>query len=247
MKSSPEALRKRGYIDDLDISSYKVRTSSELLLLLQSKDAFERSIAVRLLSHTMDNEITAAMLKLLLQEKSLYTRLEICNALEKGDVKVAELMIPYLGEIGDNQHKLQPGKVSRKVCYPLPRDIIARTMGRMNISVLNVLLSVLEYDDVDKMYEAIDAIGYMCFYNRIPDELSVINSLHNCMKKYETNTVIRWKTARCLSAFRCNESIEVLKRMYNQEKESAIREEIKRSLSIIEKNESGRYARKEQL
>lgn len=238
MKSSTEALRKRGYIDDMDISEYKGRTSSELLDMMNSREAYKRSIAVRILSHDLNSETAAAMLKLLEKEKSLYTRLEICNTLEKGDERVAELMIYYLGEIGDNQHKLQPGKVSKKVCYPLPRDIIARTMGRMNISVLKVLLSVLGHQDIQKKYEAIDAIGYMCFYNDITEEHTVINLLLNCMNKDHSDAVLRWKTARCMSAFRCNESIEALNKMYTHEQETVIREEIQRSLSIIENNEA---------
>lgn len=233
MKSSTEALRKRGYIDDMDVSEYNVCTSSELLDMMSSREAYKRSIAVRMLSHGLNSEIAAAMLKLLLKEKSLYTRLEICNALEKGDKKIAELMIPYLGEIGHNQHKYEPGKVSKKVCYPLPRDIIARTMGRMNISVLDVLLSALEYKKIPIIYEAIDAIGYMCFYNDIMDKHSAINLLLNCMNKYSSDNVMRWKVVRCMSAFKCNESIEVLSKMYAKESHPIIMKEISRSLGII--------------
>jgi hypothetical protein len=145
-------------------------------------------------------------------------------------------MINYLGAIGDNQHKSQPGKVSKKVCYPLPRDIIARTMGRMNISVLKSLLSAMEDKEITIIYEALDAIGYMCFYNDITDEHSRIKILLSCFERNRNDEIIRWKIARCMSSFNCNESIDILKKMYTQEKEQVIREEIKRSLSIIEKN-----------
>jgi hypothetical protein len=55
------------------------------------------------------------------------------------------------------------------------------------------------------------------------------------MDKYRSDAIIRWKTARCLSAFKCNESIEVLSEICTKESDPVIRQEISRSLKIIKR------------
>ncbi|MCC0704505.1 hypothetical protein IC213_15705 [Clostridioides sp. ES-S-0049-02] len=50
--------------------------------------------------------------------------------------------------------------------YPLARDIITRSLARMNVEILPVLFDVLESDDRIKISEVIDAIGFMIFYNQ---------------------------------------------------------------------------------
>ena len=40
-------------------------------------------------------------------------------------------MVEYLGQIGNNQHKVLPTNGFNKKSYPLPRDIIARTLAHM--------------------------------------------------------------------------------------------------------------------
>lgn len=76
-------------------------------------------------------------------EKQGVVFLKICNTLEKGNLKTAEQMIPYLGRIGHNQHLCLLNKVLKKSSYPLPRDIIARSLGKMDGTILPALLKVL--------------------------------------------------------------------------------------------------------
>lgn len=139
MISSRENLRKRGMIEQIDIDSIISLSYSELISLIDSKLSIERSASIHLLSNKVscDNEdFVAVLLKRLSIEKSLYTKIEICNALEKGSEKTARQMVQYLGCIGNNQHRWLPDRISKKISYPLPRDIIARSLGKMNGSII---------------------------------------------------------------------------------------------------------------
>lgn len=51
---------------------------------------------------------------MLISEKALYTKLEICNILSTGNEMTIKKMIPYVGKIGKNQHHDIAKKVSMK-------------------------------------------------------------------------------------------------------------------------------------
>jgi hypothetical protein len=106
-------------------------------------------------------------------------------------------------------------------------------MGKMNICILPVLLSVIKGVDVKKIHEAIDAIGYLCFYNSVEDKNAVLDLLYNCYMKYKADSIVRWKIAVCLSAFRCTTAIQMVNELYRDETQELIKEEIKRTLSHI--------------
>ena len=53
-------------------------------------------------------------------------------------------MVEYLGQIGNNQHTVLPTNGFNKKSYPLPRDIIARTLAHMKEDILPVLMDVLK-------------------------------------------------------------------------------------------------------
>jgi len=73
--------------------------------LINSKEAYKRTISVRLLStlNTDDDYIITLLCEKLTQEKKLYTKIEICNALSSMGTKAAKVMVKYLGKIGKNQ------------------------------------------------------------------------------------------------------------------------------------------------
>ncbi|MDP4092859.1 MAG: HEAT repeat domain-containing protein [Bacillota bacterium] len=236
MKSTSEDLKRRGYIENTDVLKYEGLDYNELICLLKSGNAFIRSIAVRVLSEkyfSAHSELAEILLEVLSKEKSLYTKIEICRALEKGDIQTARAMIPYLGTIGNSQYKELPTTVSKKKSYPLPRDIIARTLGNMNISILPVLVSILEDGSLEIIREAIDAIGYLCFYNTVENEDSFVRDLYSSIKVYLDDSIVRWKAAVCLSAFKCETSIQLLNNLSSKDNEPVIRNEAIRSLRII--------------
>lgn len=203
--------------------------------LVNSNSAIERSVAVRLLSSkTSDDDVlTLTLLNRLCIEKSLYTKLELCTALEKGDITTARQMIEYLGVIGTNQHKTLPNHVSKKISYPLPRDIIARSLGRMDICVFPALLEVLHSKDVMKLLEVIDAIGFMVFYHQELSSIQNLKYMTDLIDLYSSNEMIVWKATICLSAFTLNESINYLNALITRYNQQIIKDEVVRSKNLI--------------
>ena len=239
MKSSKEDLKKRGYIEDDDITNdYKLLTLDELCVLVKSRKAFERTIAIRLLencNNISQLDLGIILLETLVKEKSLYTKIEICSALEKGDSEIAKQMLSYVGKIGKNQHVKLPNEVSEKISYPLPRDIIARVMGKMNKSVLPILVEALNDYDVFAIREVIDGIGFLCFYNDIPNEGIVVKELIKCYEEYKYDYILRWKITMAFSAFNNEFVISELKKIIRNDNEEIIIKEAYRALKLIEK------------
>lgn len=161
MRSSDIQLRNRGYIYAEDTYDYTDFSKTELLELLKSKEAYKRTIAVNLLSnkYELDNDMINLFCSMLLQEKKLYTKIELCNALLKASVDSAKTMVNYWGFIGNNQYKELPDKEFNKKSYPLPRDIIARTLAHMGVDVLPELTKILKTDNINAIREVIDSIG----------------------------------------------------------------------------------------
>jgi hypothetical protein len=237
MKSSRDDLKKRGYIEDIDTYGYSHLSYKELCALIHSQKAYERTIAVRLLGSNALFETGAddILLGLLVKEKSLYTKIEICSALENCGTRTAKKMMELLGKIGNNQYSSLPQRVSKKSSYPLPRDIIARILGKMKIEVLPVMLDFPPIGGVPAIREIIDAIGYMCFYNDIADEKLAAEKLKECFEIYQWDAVIRWKVVTAFSSFHHEEAICWLEGVKANDKEALVREEAKRSLGLVKR------------
>ena len=60
------------------------------------------------------------------------------------------------------------------------------------------LVKILISNDTSKINEVIDAIGYICFYNK-PCGKKIIQQLENCYKKYSNNELIKWKIIQAIS------------------------------------------------
>jgi len=165
--------------------------------------------------------------------KKLYTKIELCDALAKGGVPAAKLMVHYLGQIGNNQHQVLPTKAFNKNSYPLPRDIIARTLAHMNPNVLPTLLDVLQTNRLFAMREVVDAIGFICFYNNLHTNSQISDALMLCLKNYAHHDVIRWKLVRSFESFDDIDVIHTLMNIEQSDNEQIIRCEARRSLNII--------------
>jgi FOG: HEAT repeat len=231
-KSEQTKLQNRGFVTEKEIQDFNSLSKEELLELLDSENAAIRSAAAYHLS-AVDEEVTRALLRRLLLEECLYTRLAICESLQKGNIHTAKQMLNYLGKIGDNQHKVLPKADSKKKSFPLPRDIIARTLGRMDVSVYPVLIDTIKGKDKNMISEALDAIGYMVFYHpelSIPQNAEPIYSL---FKRYAENNLILWKALLCLSAFKLDKSYEVLLKFSTDD--SVLGMEARRSLGLLDK------------
>lgn len=166
-------------------------------------------------------------------EKKLYTRLEICNTLEKGNIETAKAMINYVGKIGSNQYKTLPDRPSNKISYPLPRDIVSRSLGRMDVVILPVLVNVLEGGDITKIQEVIDAIGFLVFYNPSVAKLEYLDKLIDIMRVYRSNDIILWKCITCLSAFPYEKAQNILLCISKDSTIDLFSKEANRSLKLI--------------
>mgnify|MGYP000752816402 CR=1 FL=1 len=126
--------------------------------MLFSENAGERTIAAKLIPLTC--EVSDILLNRLKTEPALYTRLALTEKLESGDQSTALRMIDFLADIGDNQHR-KPIAPSKKKSFPLPRDLMARSLGRMKQENFPTLLEAAEQLPSSQLSELIDAIGYI--------------------------------------------------------------------------------------
>ncbi len=232
MKSSERQLKSRGFLpESFNTETYKLNLS-EKLDMLKSKEPVTRTLAARLLKNeTKDTDTVDALICALLAEDKLYAKIEISEALIScGELAVSPL-IRNLGKTGNNQHKIVPEKGFNKPGFPLPRDISARILSRMGQDALSRLVSFVKHADESQLSEAIDSIGFICFYNYNPEVFPVLKSIY--IQNWE-NDLIKWKVIRACSGI--PESLEFLKTERGTLKNASLRSEIDRSIKLVIKN-----------
>lgn len=190
--------KQRGWIEENDLFNHKTNSRETLISMLHSQDACDRTIAAKLLP--LDCETKDILLHSLMTETALYTRLAMTEKLEGGDSTTALKMIGFLGKIGKNQHRV-PIAPSKKKSFPLPRDLMARSLGRMNPELFPVLLASAEELPPLKLSELIDAIGYMAFYHPALATAQNYQRLLRIKNSYGHDPLIQWKCLICFSAF----------------------------------------------
>lgn len=230
VKSTDIQLRKRGKASEKDIQSLHSIEAEQRIQMLSHQDAWTRSAAALSLKRHAD-QAASALLQQLEKERCLYTRIALCEALEAGGVQTAEKMAAYLGRIGTNQYKEVPDTVSAKTSYPLPRDIIARSMGRMDCTILPVLLDVMKSGCRSMVSEALDAVGFMIFYHPEIAVSKTYGFFCELGETWRTDSLIMWKLLLCLSAFSCEECTALLQEYANQS--GVLKKQAERSLHII--------------
>lgn len=106
MKSQISQLRSRGFLSTEDVDAFGHLSTTDLIRQLESGDAVERSAAIRLLSQTAQSGVSVNRIfaERLTRETKLYTKIELCEALQTGGEETAHILIPLLGTIGRNQH-----------------------------------------------------------------------------------------------------------------------------------------------
>jgi hypothetical protein len=229
MKSSKDQLINRGWVGE-DYITDSDKTVQELIALLKSKQATERTISARILAEKGDIRCIEELCHALEREKTLYTKLEICNALVSFGENAVQSLVDRLGSIGSNQYIRVETAAFKKNSYPLPRDICARTLIRIGNKALPVLKEVLVSNDIKKISEVVNAIGFICFYN---GKQSLFDDLKKCYEQYYDNELIQWKIIRAMSAFVSGYHflIEQIKVIGNE----VLKREALRSIKLIEK------------
>lgn len=218
MKSTPSALKRRGMASPEEIAVCAALPWERLAEELHSEDACRRTAAARCMELHRE-QAADLLLEQLAREECLYTRLAICECLEKGNTDTAEKMFPWLGRIGNNQYKALPDKVSAKKSFPLPRDLIARSLARMDTAVFPLLLQLLETGSLQQISEALDAAGFMAFYNKTLATGENAERFLRLLHTHSDSEIIVWKVLLCLSAFPVPEAKLVLE-------EFAVRDDI---------------------
>ena len=228
MESSIKQLELRGYVADGIEKKYFYLSTEQRTGLLKSDSPVDRTIGARLLFNCAEVSVIEYLIEALVAEKKLYPKIEICNSLVSFGKESVGPLILLLGKIGNNQYREIPKKAFKKTNYPLPRDIVARTITRIGTPALSDLLKCLNSDDLNMLSEAIDAIGHICFYKY---SANLYIALKECFDKANINDLIRWKIIRTMSAF--PESILFLSHLKLTTRNEYFKMEIERSLKLI--------------
>ncbi len=232
-----EGKKSRGYCTEEDFEAFRHLNYPELIEKTNSENACERTAAIRIISekHCDGVETAEFLCEKLKNEKKLYVKLEICKSLSHGTVETASVMAEYLGKIGENRHEALSEREFRKKSYPLPRDLIARTLAHMKPDIMPVLLEVLNSGDEEKIAEVIDSIGFICFYNDFNNKSTVLKNLRNCFESHYRSDIVRWKLIRAFSSFEEAQVMDILAETARNDEVETIRLEADRSIRIIKK------------
>lgn len=229
MKSNSDQLVSRGFVDELTLSGLGGYSLVKLEEMLKSDEPCDRTIAATGLGLQTNEKALELLILALVTEKKLYTKLAICKAIATFGGKASNRLIAYLGVIGNNQHKVLPLKLFMKKSYPLPRDIVARTLANIGVDALGDLMSCVVSENRTQVLEAIDAIGFISFYHNNDDAFELIIET---FAVYEKDDLMIWKLLRCLQSFNQEKAKEILC-FYCDSEIEALCFEAKRSLNQL--------------
>jgi len=233
MKSSEEQLKSRGFITIGYEKGFSDLSFNERIKLLRSDSPVERSLGARLLSNNNNAESVSHLILALTIEKKLYPKIEICNSLVSFGKKAVVPLTGFIGKVGKNQHRKVSETKFKKDNYPLPRDIVCRTLIRIGDDALPYLSDMLDSKEINVLSEVIDTIGFICFYK---SDRGIYSKLLECFDRNPDNDLIRWKIFRALSAFPESASFLETQRLITVNQKIIL--EIDRSLFLIEKGAS---------
>lgn len=226
-----EKLKNRGYVEENDLQNYVTFDRLQLLGLLHSKVPSERTIAAKLLAKYDDETTLNALVDQLAIEKKLYSKIALTETISKFGEKASYILVAYLGSIGNNQYKCLPDIPFNKRSYPLPRDITARTLIRIGKPALNALRECVQCGTYIQKLEAIDAIGFISYYEC---DDSLLEDIIKLFRIYENDDLMTWKLIRALQAFKGEEVLRLLIK-YQNSSVAQLRWEANRSIEQINK------------
>lgn len=209
MKSDVKQLRLRGYIEENDLEPFRDFTKMELIELLQSEIPSDRTIAARLLAEYIEIEVVKVLISRLIVENKLYTKIALSESIGGYGEEASEILIKYLGKVGNNQYKSLPRKPFNKKNYPLPRDIIARTLCKIGKPAIKSLKNCLYDGEYEQKLEAIDAIGFISYYE---DDTTCLNDIIELLDRCKDDELMTWKLLRALQAFKDEKVLDLLMR-----------------------------------
>lgn len=115
----------------------------------------------------------------------------------------------------------------------MSQNIATTSLTHMKEEIIPVLMDVIKTNDIPAIREAIDAIGFICFYNKIHSNTQIIDALILCLGNNFSDNIIRWKLVRAFESFNDINVIKTLMEIEQNDSQLVIRNEAKRSLKII--------------
>lgn len=230
MDNRQKARSNRGQIAEGYEVEWQDLSSSELISLLEDPSAAVRSAAARLLGYRRESLAIAGLCDHLKKETALYSRLEICTALNRIGEPALPALISLLGQIGQNQHNSLPEKGFRKRSYPLPRDLAARVIIRMGSPALPMLEEVVREGDPRRVREAVDAIGHISYIEKTMRSEAVLIAAY---QSAQGDPVLQWKLIRAFQSFPSEKTRLILISTILQDSRPPLRWEAVRSLGLM--------------
>ena len=226
-----EAREKRGEASESELKKYSGYSEEELIELLSSKLPVERTAAAVLLGNRKSIPAVNPLCKQLATEKALYSKIAISETLGKIGEPAVLPLIGLLGKIGRNRHIEVPEGEFKKKSYPLSRDIAARTITKIGLPAIKYLEEVILTGKREVITEALDAYGWIVFYNGGVSEKVIIEAFN----KYVEDELLSWKTIRAMQAFNSPKIIDILRDAVSNSNVPARKTEALRSLKQIER------------
>ena len=194
-----EKRRKRGEVTEAEIVPFLSMHMDELLRWLSSPEAAIRTCTATALGNYKVSKVVAGLCQQLEIEKKLYCKIAISDSLAKiGSLSVLPLLA-LLGKIGQNQESEIPQKGFNKISYPLPRDIAARVLCRMDGDIWSDVIEFLENErDHFKIEQVIDVIGHIVYTKKLEFDSRILMRIS---EKYKESPMIQFKLTRCFSGF----------------------------------------------
>ncbi|MCP4021122.1 MAG: hypothetical protein GY729_04715 [Desulfobacteraceae bacterium] len=237
MKSTPEELRARGFAFENDVEQFKNLNESGLKALACDPLPWKRTVGIKLMALKKRAADIPWFIAILKNEKKLYTKIAISDVLAEWGETAAEQLIPELGSIGNNQHKVPALVDLNKKSFPLPRDIVARILIRMGPSILPGIIIIIKTGTPLQKSEAIDVFGHITFYHGRAEDESVLFEL---WEQCDGDELIKWKIIRALQAFPTQKACLFLKDLKSYGKNEIAVLEAQRSLARIEEKLNSR-------
>lgn len=200
---------KRGQIFPDDILPYLDFSTESLIKMLRMDNPQERTISAVILGNKGDENAIKPLCTALKNEKSLYSRIAMSEALSQIGEPAACYLIELLGEIGKNQETELPLKYFRKKSFPLVRDMAARTLVRIGKPATPYLMDVLENGNEFKTQQAIDALGAIAAktgdkraLTALITRMEQIEGVNLAERVNDNSKITLWKIIRALSGFK---------------------------------------------
>jgi hypothetical protein len=234
MKSTQQQLESRGFVSDDTIPVVANVAESDILKLLHSLVACERTLGAKLAGRFQYMALLPVACNLLETEKKLYTKLALADCIVSYGVAALDVLIPLLGKIGSNQHRVAAAIDLNKKSFPLPRDIVARIIIRLGVSALPRLEEIIRSGAYTQKLEAIDAIGHIAYTSNNLRSEKVLFALLN---QYPQDNLILWKVTRSFQSYNSNEVQQFLAAIVEENTDSVLVAEAKRSIVRIKKRD----------